>query len=129
MAFRAELEMGGKTYRLLHCNYSLRRDVDATGRPSSEVKGGTVNFEIESVEDTSIWDLMISQFKHVDGKVSFKRRDDNAKMKELRFETAYVIDYSESFDSMGGDPMTIRFTLSARELQLGHEIHENEWPV
>ena len=43
MAFRADLEMNGKTYRLLHCSYALNRDVDHTGRPSSEVKGGTIS--------------------------------------------------------------------------------------
>jgi len=129
MAFRADLTVDGKTYRLLHCSYSLHRDVDPTGRPSSEVKGGTINFEIESTEDTSLWDLMIAQFKNVDGNIIFKKRDEDAKMKEMTFKTAYVIDYAESFDSVGGNPMNTRFTLSAKEIQLGAEVHENEWPV
>ena len=129
MAFRADLTLDGKTYRLLHCSYSLHRDVDPTGRPSSEVKGGTINFEIESTEDTALWDLMIAQFKNVDGNIIFKKRDEDAKMKEMTFKTAYVIDYAESFDSVGGNPMTTRFTLSAKEIQLGAETHENEWPV
>jgi len=64
MAFRADLEIDGKEYRLLHCSYALSRSVDATGRPSSEVK-----------------------------------------------------------------PMTLQFTLSAKELKLGSETHENDWPI
>lgn len=129
MAFRADLDIDGKQYRLLHCSYSLQRDVDPTGRPSSEVKGGTINFEIESTEDTSLWDLMIAQFKSVDGTITFKKRDEDAKMKELKFETAYVIDYAETFDSVGGNPMSLNFTLSAHKLTLGSETHENEWPI
>ena len=112
MAFRADLTMDGKTYRLLHCSYALNRDVDPTGRPASEVKGGTISFEIESTEDTSIWDLMIAQFKSVDGSIIFKKRDEDAKMKELKFETAYVVALSENFDSTGGNPMSMSFTLS-----------------
>lgn len=129
MAFRADLDIDGKQYRLLNCSYSLQRDVDPTGRPSSEVKGGTINFQIESTEDTSLWDLMIAQFKSVDGTITFKKRDEDAKMKELKFETAYVIDYAESFDSVGGNPMALSFTLSAHKLTLGSETHENEWPI
>jgi hypothetical protein len=129
MAFRADLTIDGRDYRLLHCSYSLHRDVDATGRPSSEVKGGTVSMEIESTEDTLIWDTLIAQFKTVDGKITFKKRDEEAKMKELKFEMAYVIDYEETFSAVGGNPMTIRFTLSAQRLQLGVEAHENEWPL
>ena len=53
MAFRADLSMNGKTYRLLHCSYALNRDVDHTGRPASEVKGGTISFEIEAIGRTS----------------------------------------------------------------------------
>lgn len=129
MAFRADLTVDGKTYRLLHCSYTLHRDVDPTGRPSSEVKGGTINFEIESTEDTSWWDLLIGQYNSVDGNIIFKKRDEDAKMKELTFKTAYVIQYAENFDSVGGNPMTTRFTLSAKEIQLGNETHQNEWPV
>jgi len=121
--------MNGKTYRLLHCSYALSRDVDPTGRPASEVKGGTISFEIESTEDTSIWDLMIAQFKSVDGTITFKKRDEDAKMKELKFTTAYVVALSENFDSVGGNPMSMSFTLSAHKLSLGSEELENEWPV
>ena len=31
---------------------------------------------------------MIAQFKSVDGTIIFKKRDEDAKMKELKFETA-----------------------------------------
>jgi hypothetical protein len=129
MAFRADLNLDGKEYRLLHCSYALQRDVDATGRPSSEVKGGVIHFEIESTEDTSLWDLMIAQFKSIDGSVVFKKRDEDAKMKELKFETAYVVDLSENFDSTGDNPMSLSFTLSAHKLTLGSETHENDWPI
>lgn len=129
MAFRADLTMNGKTYRLLHCSYALNRDIDPTGRPSSEVKGGTISFEIESTEDTSIWDLMIAQFKSVNGSITFKKRDEDAKMKELKFDTAYVVQLSENFDSVGGNPMTTSFTLSAKQLTLGSEELKNEWPM
>ncbi len=129
MAFREDLDTNGKKYRLLHCRYALTREVDPTGRPASEVKGGTIQLQIESTEDTSIWDLMIAQFKSVDGTIIFKKRDEDAKMKELKSETAYVVALSENFNSTGGNPMSLSFTPSAHKLTLGSEKHENEWPI
>lgn len=39
MAFRATLTFGGKDFDVLSCNYSLKRDVDSKGRPSSNIYG------------------------------------------------------------------------------------------
>ncbi|MGY0037463.1 type VI secretion system tube protein TssD [Pedobacter sp. NJ-S-72] len=42
MAFKTRLNLGSKEYDVLQCSYSLNRDVDAKGRPSSGVYGGTI---------------------------------------------------------------------------------------
>ena len=129
MAERAKLKMFGKEFDVLHCSYSLRRDVDAKGRPSAAVMGGTVQLEVESTEDTSIIEAMLAINKGVKGTVTYYKRDEkDQKMKELSVENAYVVQYSESLDSVGSNPMTINFVLSARKLSIGNATHENEWP-
>lgn len=129
MSFKAKLKIGGKDFDVLHCSYSFRRDVDAKGRPSSGVYGGTVQFEIESTEDTSVLESMInSVYKPQKGSVIFKKREEDATMKELTFEDAYIIQYSEALDSIGSNPMTINFVISARNLKIGKAEHTNEWP-
>lgn len=50
-------------------------------------------------------------------------------MKELSFKNAYVVELSEKFDSVSGNPMTLNCTISAQQLTLGSETLENEWPV
>ena len=40
-----------------------------------------------------------------------------------------MVALSENFDSVGGNPMSLSFTVSAKELALGSETLENEWPV
>ena len=50
-------------------------------------------------------------------------------MKELKFETAYVVALAENFDSTGANPMSMTFTLSSKKLTLGSEGLENEWPI
>ena len=129
MSFNAKLSIdGGADLRLLHCSYSLNRDMDPIGRPSSMVRGGTIQFEIESTNDTSLNEWMVDQFTTKKGTVTFLKRDSNTKMKEVKFENAYIVQFSESFDHVGENPMTIHFTVSAEKITVGNATHTNPWP-
>ena len=129
MSFNAKLKFAGKEgIDVLACDYALRRDVDAKGRPASGVYGGTINLTVESTDDTSIIESMVNQYKPVDGTITFKKSDEDAKMKELTFEKAYVIAFQESIDVTGSKPMQIDFTISAQTIKIGGAEHKNEWP-
>ncbi|GAA4343152.1 type VI secretion system tube protein TssD [Flaviaesturariibacter amylovorans] len=129
MSFKAKLKMGGKEFDVLHCSYTFRRDVDAKGRPASSVYGGTVQLEVESTDDTSVLESMINNvYKSQKGTITFQKRDEDAKMKELSFEDGYIVQYSEALDSVGSNPMTINFIVSARTLKIGNAEHQNDWP-
>jgi hypothetical protein len=120
MAFKARLNFSGKEYDVLHCAYALNRDVDAKGRPSSGVYGGTIDIEIESTEDTSIIEAMVNnQYKPITGTLLIKKTEEDAKMKEVHFEDGYIV---------GDHPMTLKFQISARKLKLGNAEHLNDWP-
>jgi hypothetical protein len=93
------------------------------------VYGGTIDFEVESTEDTSILETMVNNiYKPINGSVIFKKSDEDATMKELKFTDAYFINYQEALDTVGSNPMTIRFTVSARKLDVGNASHANDWP-
>ena len=129
MAERAKLNIFGKDYDVLHCSYSMRRDVDPKGRPSSAVMGGTVQLEVESTEDVSILEGMLKIGKGVTAKITFFKRDEkDQKMKEIELTNAYVVQLTESLDSVGSNPMSINFVLSARKIQIGNAVLENTWP-
>ena len=129
MAFKARLNFSGKEYDVLNCSYSLNRDVDSKGRPSSGVYGGTVDIEIESTSDTSIIEAMVnSQFKPITGTLQIKKSEEDAKMKELDFSDGYIVKYSEGMNITGGAPMSLKFTISARTLKIGNAQHVNDWP-
>lgn len=129
MSFRARAVIGPKEFDVLQCNFSLSRDVDAKGRPSSGVYGGTIHLEVESTEDTSVIESMVnSQYKPFSGKITFKKSEEDAKMKELSFEDAYIIQYNEGINVVGSNPMTLSFVISARKLKMGNAEHVNDWP-
>jgi hypothetical protein len=129
MAFKATISLGAKTFDVLQCSYALNRDVDAKGRPSSGVYGGTIQVEVESTEDTSVIESMVNnQYKPINGTITFKKSDEDAKMKELDFTEGYIIQYNEGISITGNNPMTLSFVISARTLKIGNAQHENDWP-
>lgn len=129
MAFRATLSLGGKEFDVLDCDYSLRRDVDSKGRPASNIYGGKVRVHVESTEDTSILEQMVSQFKPISGSIVFKKGDEEAKMKELVWENGYIVEFEENIDVIGNKPMTLTFVVSAQVLKVGSAQFEQNWPT
>lgn len=129
MSFKAKFEVDGKEYRVLKCDYSLQQAVDDTGRPSSTTRGGLINLVVESTDDTSLFEWMCDSYMRKDGKITFNKRDEDAKLKELEFQEAYMIAYEESFDNVGSGSMVESFRLSAHTIKLGNGEHENEWAM
>lgn len=129
MSFSTKLKIGSKEpVDVIKCDYALHRDVDAKGKPSSGVYGGTINVAIASTDDTSIVESMVNQYKPISGTITFKKGDEDAKMKELSWENGYVIRYQEGIDSVGSQPMQIEFTISAEKIKIGNAEHTNTWP-
>jgi len=129
MSFKARLKIDGKEVDILDWNYSLNRDVDQKGRPSSHVYGGTISFVVESTSDTAWFDWMIDQWAKKDGEVEFMDRAEEQPMRTLSFKEAYIIQLTESFSNAGDKNMNTAFTLSCKSLGWGGGMHENEWPM
>src|SRR5690349_5815992 len=121
MPYQAILKLAGNEFEVLNCDYNFHRDVDHKGRPSSGIYGGTVNVTIASTDDTSVIEAMInSPEKTFDGSIEFKKGDsDAAKLKELEFKTAYIVNFSEGLNAVGNENMVQSFTISAEEMKLG----------
>lgn len=129
MAFRATLNFGGKEFDVLDCSYKLTRDIDSKGRPASNIYGGIIKVHVESTEDTSILEGLVAQFKPNSGSITFKKGDEEAKMKELTWENGYIISFEENIDVVGSKPMTLTFEVSAQVLKIGGAQFEQNWPL
>ena len=121
--------MGGKEYDVLYSNYEFSRSTDSKGRPSSSISGGRVSVTVESTEDTTALESMVnSQFKPIDGKIVYKKTDEDANMKEIEFKNAYIVHYKETLDTTNEVPMTIAMTFSAASITVGNAELDNRWP-
>jgi hypothetical protein len=129
MSFKAIFKVDGNEYRVLSCSYSFHQDIDNTGRPSSVTRGGVVNIVIESTDDTSLFEWMCDSYMKKDATITFNKRDEDSKMKELEIGEAYLVGYEESFDDAGSGAMIQSLSLSAKNIKLGNGEHENEWAI
>jgi hypothetical protein len=129
MSFKARLKVAGQDLPVLNAHYELKRNTDATGRPSEDVRGGKITLTVESTGETPFFEWMCNSFERKDGSIVFTKRDTDATMKELTFSEAYMVSYSEDFNSDGDSPVTETFTISAKTIKLGNGEHVNEWPV
>jgi len=129
MSFKAVFNVDGKDYNVLSCNYNLHQDVDVTGRPSSIARGGRVNLVLESTDSNALLQWMSDSYMKKDAKITFNKREENSKLKELEIKEAYCVAYEESFDSAGSSAMTEAISLSAKTIVIGEAEHTNEWPM
>lgn len=127
MSFKVTMKVGGKEVNVLSCSYALKQETDATGRPSSVTRGGKITLTVESTGDTTFFEWMCNNFERKDGSVVFIKRDNKATLKELNFKEAYMVDYRETFDSTGDNPVSETFTISAKEISMGTGSYVNEW--
>jgi hypothetical protein len=134
MAVNARLSLDKiNEVRVIDFSYNFNRDIDASGRPSGSVRGGTVNVTIESTKSAFLPEWMtVGSGKAKSGKIVI-HSDENEKqsIKTIEFKDAFIINYGESFSWQGGENMMETFTISAHELSVegdGKAEFKNEWP-
>jgi hypothetical protein len=127
MAYNAILDFEGQKFDVVWAECRIERGIDTKGRPSSNLYGGKVIVQIESTDDTTIFEHMASQFKPNSGTITFMK-DEVDVMKELQWENGYIIDFEEGMKNTDGAPMTICFTISAQTIVVGGEKLSQNWP-
>jgi type VI secretion system TssD-like protein len=70
---------------------------------------------------------MIDPYAKKNGSVVFKKIDQDSTLKEVKFEDAYCVGYSESFSANSASAMTLTLNISARKITVGDATHEKKW--
>jgi len=128
MSFIAKMKLDGEEMNVLHCGFRFTQMTDATGKPTAIPHGGSINLLLESNGGTDLFDWMISPTQTKSGTITFYRRDTMSKLKTLEFTDAHCVDYYETFDHIGQNPMQIQLTISALEIKLNDSEFKNNWP-
>jgi hypothetical protein len=97
MSFKATIDVGGKTFELIHCESILTQKTDSAGRPSSGVHGGHIWIGVEGTDDDTFGSWVSDPTKKQDGTITFFKIDQDSKFKEIEFKGAYLSLMVESF--------------------------------
>ena len=71
---------------------------------------------------------MANQFTPNSGVITFKKDDEDATMKELKWENGYITGLNEGIQVVGDQPMTITISISAQKINIGDALLEQNWP-
>lgn len=120
MSFKAILKVDGKEYNVFKASYTISRAVDEIGRLTSSIVGGTITLEIDSSQDNMFFEnICVSQVLK-GGSIIFNKRHEDAIMRELKFEKAFISSFTESFDHSGHlGTMRMTVTLIAKVIKMG----------
>lgn len=128
MSFIAKMNIDGNEINVLHCGFRFSQITDTTGKPIAIPQGGTIQLTVESTSATDLFDWMINPTQTKSGTITFFRRDNMSKLKTLEFGDAHCVDYYETFDHVGENPMQIQLEISAHEIKLNESEFKNDWP-
>ena len=115
--------------------YEFSQHTDVEGQPTGTTRGGKIQVKVKSKDDgnTDILEWMCDTYMSKSGKISFPDRK-GSEMKQLTFKEVYVVEYAETYDSSKmQDEKEIHqfeeFTITCKEIQVGHARHNNRWTV
>lgn len=129
MSFLAKLELDGETYNVLEFDLHITQEVDHNGKPQTIAQGGNIRLVVESTKSVDFMKWMISSTQTKNGKITFFRRDAMSKLKELKFEKAFCVNFHESFRSNNEVPMQIEMLLSAKDIDFSGAVLGKPWSL
>ena len=127
MTFDAKATINGKEHDAVACGLGFERSTDEKGAPSSHITKLKVRFKIKATEDTGILEAAFAEHKPLNGKYVCMKGDEQAKMREVEFENAYIVKYDEDFERGGDMPMVISCELTAKKVSCGNAVYEAVW--
>lgn len=132
-SFSAELSVDGKSFPVLTASYGLYQATDESGKPSSGVRTHLIQLQVVGSDDETLPDWAIDPQKRLDGKVTFLRIDQESTFKELSFEQAYCVQYTERVapadvvDQLSPGSYLIDVGISPAVVKIGNTKHDNQW--
>lgn len=125
MSFKAVFELNNSpldNLEVVTCDYRFHQTTDDKGRPSSTVRGGQIVLMVRGTEPRIV-EWMLDPYMQKSGLVRFLRKDAEATLKEVAFENAYCIQFSEK---MRRGAITM-LTISPEKITVGGVTYTNIW--
>lgn len=130
-AKKVTLKADGITQRdVEYVRYELNQQTDVEGQPTGTTRGGKIYIKVKSQDDgnTDLLEWMCDPSMSKDGTIFFPNYQ-GGKMKEISFKKGFMVEYTETYDPENSDYQYEKFTISAKEIQVGNASHNNRWTL
>ncbi len=128
MAFLAKLFINSEERNVLDAAFLYNQLVDHSGRPKTDVKGGLIDFIIESTKnDELFYDWMFSDHTTYNGYIRFYKRDGYSKLFDYEFANCYCVGLKEYFNASGTENPRMKIKLSPGIQRVRGIIFEKKW--
>ena len=123
MSIRAVLCINRREYRVLRYRQRFPRRVSSNGMPASDLYGGTIDVEFESERDSGIFALMTDEnTPTIEGYLRISPSEEDTMVRELKFDEAYLVGYSEQQYDDWGAPVTMCVSISPIRLDFNRTV-------
>ena len=123
MSIRAVLCINRREYRVLRYRQRFARRVSSNGMPASGLYGGTIDVEFESERDSGIFALMTDEnTPTIEGYLRISPSEEDTMVRELKFDEAYLVGYSEQQYDDWGAPVTMCVSISPIRLDFNRTV-------
>lgn len=134
MALHGSLNIAGKTYGVVECEYEFSQTVDSTGKPTSRPMGGLITFTMPATsdEDVFFYKWMVHKTEVHSGLFRFcvYTHQNKRSYKSVEFMNAYCIRLKDVFNDHDSKLMYTKVTISAEAIRIGSldsAMIINEW--
>jgi hypothetical protein len=126
---------GFKDREVAAVTYSFNQSIDKENQPAGPPRGGKITMKVKALNDGNV-DLlnwMLSKSLAKKGKIVYMNSSDvEKKMKDVEFEGAYCVDFTEHWEDLSGkEGSTLahweEIVLSCQKIKNGPISFENDW--
>lgn len=123
MSIRAVLCINRREYRVLRYRQRFARRVSSNGMLASDLYGGTIDVEFESERDSGVFALMTDEnTPTIEGYLRISPSEEDTMVRELKFDEAYLVGYSEQQYDDWGAPVTMCVSISPIRLDFNRTV-------
>ena len=131
MPHTASFKLDGQESDVKAMSYHFYRVTEENGRVAAKVRKGEITITIPSDDKhkEAIINWLAKPDQAKEGEIIIYEDDEKTKpFKTIKFENAFVIDYSESYDAVHQLNTRETFTISAEKITIGGAKFDFKWP-
>lgn len=126
MAFEGILTVEDKTFKVVRCYITLKRQEDQRGRPMTDPTW-RIFLLLDATDDSTITNWMCDPAKKVTGNLTLYRQGENTKVKEIEFKNSFCFKMRDFFNASQSFTSTF-IAISGKDISINSNELAQRWP-